>query len=51
MLSFQASHFKSDWHRFNLHRAVNGSDAVTEEEFLYMVEGSCVHDVFIVSRM
>jgi len=35
----QASHFKSDWHRFNLRQAAKGSSVVIEEEFQHMMEG------------
>jgi len=40
-LLFQASHFKGDWHRFNLHQTVKGSGVVTEEEFQHIMEGLC----------
>jgi len=36
---FQASHFKSDWHRFNLHQMAKHFNIVTEEEFQHMMEG------------
>jgi len=39
LLLLQASHFKTDWHRFNLRQAAKGSSVITEEEFQRMMEG------------
>ena len=36
----QRNHFRSDWHRYNVKLRLNGKDAVAENEFNQLVEGT-----------
>ena len=36
----QRNHFRSDWHRYNVKLRLNGKDAIAENKFAQLVEGS-----------
>ncbi len=36
----QRSHFRSDWHRYNVKSRLNGGKAVTEVDFASLIEGT-----------
>lgn len=38
----QRTHFRSDWHRYNVKTRLSGGQAVSEEKFAQLVEGSFV---------
>ncbi len=45
----QRTHFRSDWHRYNVKTRLNGGQSVSEEAFSQLVEGSFAHLVGCIS--
>lgn len=37
----QRTHFRSDWHRYNVKMRMGGGNAVTETQFAQLVDGMC----------
>ena len=39
----QRSHFRSDWHRYNVKVRLKGGEPVTESTFAQLIDGGCLY--------